>query len=137
MVRLCVEPIPGRALPSAAAALDWLARVNHGNLALLLDTGHCLISREDPAEVVHQAGKRLGYVHLDDNDGQGDLHWPLFTGVLTEIQLAACLMALHEQGYRGALSLELKAESPIAALRDGKAVVERLLGIHLSGAAKI
>jgi sugar phosphate isomerase/epimerase len=126
MMRLCVEPIPGRALPSADSVLNLLDQLDHANLALLLDIGHCLISREEPADVVRQAGKRLGYVHLDDNDGHGDLHWPLLTGVLTRSQLAACLEALHEQGYAGALSLELKADNPTIALRDGKALVEQL-----------
>src|SRR5262249_54766835 len=79
-VRLCVEHVPGRALPGVTAALDWLGRVGHDNLALLLDVGHCLISGEDPAVAVTRAGPRLGYVHLDDNDGAGDLHWPLLTG---------------------------------------------------------
>src|SRR5262249_31394874 len=105
MVRLCVEPIPGRALPSAASVLELLDQLGHANLALLLDIGHCLISRENPAWVVRHAGLRLGYVHLDDNDGQSDLHWPLLTGVLTEAQLGVCLEALREEGYQGALSL--------------------------------
>src|SRR5437762_1171210 len=77
MVQLCVEHIPGRALPDVTAVLNWLDRVGHANLALLLDLGHCLISNEDPAGAVRQAGARLGYVHVDDNDGKGDLHWPL------------------------------------------------------------
>src|SRR5262249_51313411 len=51
-VRLCVEPIPGRALPSAAAVLNWLTHVHHDQLGLLLDVGHSLISGEDPAQVV-------------------------------------------------------------------------------------
>ena len=44
MVRLCVEPVPGRALPSAAAMLEWLRQTAHPNLALLLDVGHCLLA---------------------------------------------------------------------------------------------
>src|SRR5262249_9242907 len=63
-VRLCLEPIPGRALPSAAAMLDFLGDLHHNNLTLLLDVGHCLISKEEPAEVVRRAGAKLGYVHV-------------------------------------------------------------------------
>jgi sugar phosphate isomerase/epimerase len=129
MVRLCVEHVPGRALPTAAGTLDWLERIGHPNLGLLLDVGHCLISGEDAAAVIRRAGRRLGYVHLDDNDGKGDLHWPLFTGELTQQQLADVMTALREIGYHGALSLELNPANPdpVAALRDGKAIVERLL----------
>src|SRR5262249_42958204 len=82
MGRLCAQPAPGRALPSVGATLSWLEGVGHTNLSLLLDVGHCLISGEDPADAVRRAGGRLGYVHLDDNDGVADLHWPLLAGRL-------------------------------------------------------
>jgi sugar phosphate isomerase/epimerase len=92
---------------------------------LLLDVGHCLLSGEDAAACLRQAGERLGYVHLDDNDGISDLHWPLFAGRLTRMQLADTIAALSEIGYRGALALELNPANsdPLEALRDGKAIV--------------
>jgi xylose isomerase len=130
MVRLCVEHVPGRALPTAAATLDWLDDdLALDNLGLLLDTGHCLISREDAAEVVRRAGARLGYVHCDDNDGAGDLHWPLLTGRLTHDGLVALGAALRSVGYRGPLSLELNPANadPVAALREGKALLETVV----------
>lgn len=128
-VRLCLEHTPGRWLPTAAAVLDWLERVSHPTLGLLLDVGHCLLSREAPAAVIHLAGPRLAYVHLDDNDGSADLHGPLFTGQLTEEQLRQAAAALHAIGYQGGMALELspRTADPIAALREGKEIVERLL----------
>jgi sugar phosphate isomerase/epimerase len=128
-VRLCIEHVPGHALPTAAAALDWLHHVGHPQLGLLLDVGHCLISGEDAAAVVRQAGGRLGYVHLDDNDGVGDLHWPLLTGRLTQQQLTNVMAALREIGYHGALALELNPTTadPVAALRDSKQIVEQAI----------
>jgi sugar phosphate isomerase/epimerase len=128
MVRLCVEHVPGRALPTAAATLAWLAELDHGNLFLLLDTGHCLITQEDAADVVRRAAARLGYIHCDDNDGVGDLHWPLLTGRLTRDELRALCAALASVGYRGPLSLELNPTNadPVGALRQGKALLEGL-----------
>src|SRR5262249_43234560 len=99
MVKLCVEHIPGRALPTVASALEWLDRVRHHNLHLLLDTGHCSISSEDPGDSIRQAGPLLGQVHFDDNDGKGDLHWNLLTGVLSETALRKCLASLRQVGY--------------------------------------
>jgi sugar phosphate isomerase/epimerase len=130
MVRLCVEHVPGRGLPTAAAALDWLDGVGHDRLALLLDLGHCLITGEDAADVVRRAGPRLGYVHCDDNDGAGDLHWPLLSGRLTREGLRAALAALSEVGYRAPLALELSPANadPVGALRQGKELLEQLLG---------
>jgi D-psicose/D-tagatose/L-ribulose 3-epimerase len=131
-LRLCVEHVPGRALATAAATLDWLERVGHPHLGLLLDVGHCLISGEGAAAIVRQAGQRLGYVHLDDNDAVGDLHWPLLTGRLTKSQLADTFAALQAIRYQGALSLVLNPMScdPIEALRAGKRIVERVSGEH-------
>jgi sugar phosphate isomerase/epimerase len=127
MVKLCVEHIPGRALPTAAGTLAWLETIGHPNLFLLVDVGHCLISGEDPAAIVAQAASRLGYIHFDDNDGAGDLHWPLLTGRLTQESLHAVLDALPKAGYRDALALELNPENadPEAALREGKELLER------------
>jgi len=128
MVRLCVEHVPGRSLPTVAAALAWLEGVAHNNLALLLDVGHCLISGEDAAEAVARAGARLGHVHLDDNDGAGDLHWPLLTGRLTSAALVALVTALQKAGYNGTLALELSPQSPdpVQALRQGKHLMEQI-----------
>jgi sugar phosphate isomerase/epimerase len=130
MVRLCVEPIPGRALATARDTLDWLGRIDPPNLGLLLDVGHCLISGEDPAAVARAAGPRLGYVHLDDNDGMSDLHWPLLTGKLTPRHLEELAAALRSIGYRGGLALELDARhaDPEAALGAGKGIVEQVFG---------
>ena len=105
MVRLCVEPVPGRALSRADQTLDWLETFGAHGPALLLDVGHCLITNEDAAAVVRRAGPRLGYVHLDDNVGRGDLHWPLLTGRLTETHL-------RELGKRPARSGVLWAAEP-------------------------
>jgi sugar phosphate isomerase/epimerase len=129
-VRLCVEHVPGRALATAAAALAWVEGLRHDNLFLLLDTGHCLLTAEDAAAVVRRAGSRLGYVHCDDNDGAGDLHWPLLTGRLRRSGLEEMCGALVAVGYRGALALELSPQNatPLAALRDGKELLEAILG---------
>jgi sugar phosphate isomerase/epimerase len=124
-MRLCVEHLPGRALPTVAATLEWLHRAQHDNLQLLLDIGHCLITEEDPTQAVLQAGARLGYVHLDDNDSAEDLHWPLLTGRLTADMLEAFLTVLQLGNYDRGMALELNPTNhdPVAALRDGKRLV--------------
>ena len=124
-VRLCVEHFPGTALPSAAATLDFIRAIDHPNLGLLFDIGHVQISGEDPASVIRQAGQRLAYVHLDDNDGQSDLHWALLDGVLTAETLRDTFRALADIGYSGPVSIELspRLRDPFGALQRSRQLV--------------
>jgi sugar phosphate isomerase/epimerase len=129
MLWLCIEPLPGSALSSAAATLEWLRAAELEQARLLLDVGHCLISGEDPAHVAHTAGARLGYVHFDDNDGQGDLHWPLLTGRLSAAVLRELFATLRAMDFQGGLALELssKLPEPLANLAASKSVLEEVM----------
>ena len=111
-MRLCVEPSPGRALGTAEEALRFVEAVGHDNLYSLLDLGHCLLTGEDPAEAIRRAGGRLGYVHIDDNDGRADSHWPLFQGVLTRATFESMLDALGAAGYDAPVAIELAKGLP-------------------------
>ena len=124
-----VEHFPGKALPTAAGTLDYLAGLGHANLYLLLDSGHLQMSKEDPAAVIAAAGDRLAYVHLDDNDGEGDLHWALLDGVLTEEALGAIFSALEPSPYTGPASLELNPNlpDPAAALQKSRDITLKYL----------
>jgi len=129
-LKLCIEHFPGRALPTASGTLNFLRQIGHPNLYLLFDIGHIQLSGEDPAAVITEAGPLLGYVHLDDNDGQGDLHWSLLDGLLTKATLTRTLAALDEIGYQGAVSLELSANlpDPLASLKQSREIVVELAG---------
>ena len=131
MVRLCIEHCPGRALPTAEMTLAWLDAFGHPGLGLLLDVGHCLLSHEDPGAVASRAGRRLGYVHLDDNDGVSDLHWGLLTGQLTKDTLVGTLATLGATAYDGALCLEFNSQNldPVGALRDGRLLLQSLVAL--------
>lgn len=128
-IKLCVEHFPGKALPTASGTLAYLAELGHANLYLLMDSGHLQMSNEDPLQTIAQAGSRLGYAHLDDNDGEGDLHWALLDGVLTRASLAATLAALENSAYSGPVSLELHPQlpDPAAALAQSLGLLKELL----------
>lgn len=127
-IKLCIEHFPGKALRTVRDTLDYIAKLGHENLYLLFDIGHAQISREDPAEAVAQAGDRLGYFHLDDNDGASDLHWALLDGVLNKDVLKATLSTLDHIGYDGPVSLEMNAglPDPLAAIEAGFRLVRAL-----------
>ena len=126
-IKLCIEHFPKRALPTVAATLQFLERHQHNALALLIDVGHCLISGEDAAEAVVEAGERLGYLHFDDNDGVDDLHWALLDGRLTEAQITAIIEAQRLTSYDGALCIELNPmlEQPLDNLRRSRDILHR------------
>lgn len=111
-IKLCVEHFPGRALPTVVDTLAYLRAINHPNLYLLFDIGHAQMSGEEPATALYAAGDRLGYVHLDDNDGQRDLHWALLDGVLTRRMLHDTFATLKTLNYLGGVSLELSPQLP-------------------------
>jgi hydroxypyruvate isomerase len=130
-LKLCVEHFPGRALPTASATLDFLRAIDHPNLYLLFDIGHIQMAGEDPAETITTAGPRLGYVHLDDNDGRHDQHLALLDGVLTEATLRRTFAALTEAGYAGPVSLELNPQlpDPLEALQRSRDIVGKVAQI--------
>ena len=129
-VSLSIEHFPGKSLPTAVGTLDYIRQLNHGNLYLLMDSGHLQLSGEDPTAVIDQAGDRLGYVHLDDNDGQDDLHWALCDGVLTRTALRALLVALVNSPYTGPVSLELHPQlaDPIKSISRSLNLVREIIG---------
>ncbi len=127
-VKLCIEHFPDKALPTVRDTLGFITNLGHDNLYLLLDIGHAQISKEDPAEAVELAGDRLGYFHLDDNDGRSDLHWALLDGMLSEAILGNTLAALIKIRYDGPVSLEMNPglPDPLAAIADGFRLVRSL-----------
>lgn len=130
-LKLCIEHFPGRNLPTAKNTLKFLKGVGHPNLYLLFDIGHALMSNENPVETIETAGDRLGYVHLDDNDGQNDLHLSLTDGVLTEDLLTQTFTALSDIGYDGNVSLELNPElpNPLEALKHSRKIIQNIAQI--------
>ena len=83
---------------------------------------------EDPTRVITAAGDRLAYVHFDDNDGVGDLHWALLDGVMTEQTVRDTFKALDNTGFAGSISLELSPAlaNPAGALARSRDVLLRV-----------
>ena len=121
-VKLCVEPSPGFALGDYTETMQMLDAANSDGLYALLDLGHLLLTGEDPAATIRMLGDRLGYVHVDDNDGQSDVHYGLLEGVLSEHALHGFLDAFAESKYDGPLAIEIKSDiaSPLASLVNSR-----------------
>jgi sugar phosphate isomerase/epimerase len=127
-LRLCVEHFPGSALPTISGTLSFIRDVGHPNLYLLIDVGHAQISGEDPAQAIQAAGDRLGYIHLNDNDGKKDLHLALCDGVMTQNTLKSIQASLVDSPYKDPLSLELNPANPepFSALMRSLSILQSL-----------
>ena len=111
-VKLAIEPHPGRSLPTDAACLEFVKKTEHENVHVLIDFGHCLITKENPSDSLRNAGDRLGYVHIDDNHGQFDDHVALFDGVLKAPVINQFLETLSDLPYDGGVGIEFKLTTP-------------------------
>ena len=97
-------PMPALTLATPAQILDFVKQINSPYFRVCLDTGHCAVTKSDPAEAVRMTGKEyLRVLHVHDNDGISDFHWLPETGVINWSEFSA---ALHEIGFEGVFSLE-------------------------------
>ncbi|MEI6948897.1 sugar phosphate isomerase/epimerase [Paraflavisolibacter sp. H34] len=100
-ITVALEPInryETYVLTSAAETLELVRSTGAANLALMLDTFHMNIEENSFYHPVVQAGNRLRYLHMTENDrgmlGEGNVRWDdLFRG-------------LAQGGFNGCLVLE-------------------------------
>jgi sugar phosphate isomerase/epimerase len=120
-VRLAIEPVnryEAYLVTSVDAALAYLDAVGSPWMGLTVDLFHANIEERTIPGAIRAAGSRLWHVHLADTNREG-----LGRG---HIDAGACLSALREIGYAGALVMEMTAPGPdpFRALKD-----ERSAGI--------
>ena len=93
------------------AILRFVKTVDSPFFKVCLDTGHCAVFGDSPAQAVRLIGKEyLATLHIHDNNGHNDLHWNPYTGVIDWDDFSA---ALREIGFEGAVSLETAAPGHI------------------------
>lgn len=90
-------------------------------LRICLDVGHASANSSiDLSEWIDQLGKRIGHVHLHNNDGLEDRHWPLGRGVLN---IAGILEALLDKADAPTFVLECSLEESLRWLCQNKSLV--------------
>lgn len=85
---------------------DYLAiadALHDPRVGFTLDLGHAYLAGLDAAAFIREAGPRLVNIHVHDNDGAEDWHWPLAVGC---IDFRPVALALEETGYSGPLTYE-------------------------------
>ena len=112
-----LHPHVGTAIEDRASVLRL---IESSDIPLCLDTGHLLIGGMQPAELLADHAARVAHVHLKDVNAQvadrvatgetsysdavrAGLYTPLGAG---DLDIAACVAALEDVGYRGWYVLE-------------------------------
>lgn len=106
-VRLAVEPInryETYLVTSVDAALAYLDAVGSRWVGLTLDLFHANIEERTIPGAIRAAGSKVWNVHVADTNREG-----LGRG---HLDLEACLAALRDVGYEGALVMEMTAPGP-------------------------
>lgn len=104
-------PMTALAISRPEAILRFVKELHSPFFKVCLDTGHCAVFGDSPAEAVRLIGKEyLAVLHVHDNNGQGDFHWIPYTGVVDWEDFSA---ALEEIGFEGTVSLETSVPGKI------------------------
>lgn len=104
-------PMIALSISRPEAILRFVKTVDSPFFKVCLDTGHCAVFGDSPAQAVRLIGKEyLATLHIHDNNGHNDLHWNPYTGVIDWDDFSA---ALREIGFEGAVSLETAAPGRI------------------------
>ncbi len=99
--------------PSMEAVPCWSTyprELNHlmdefPGLFICLDSGHAVITGQDPADLVYQFGSRIRALHLHGNDRIHDLHLTPFE--TADMNWEPFCKALRDIRYRGTINMEV------------------------------
>lgn len=107
-VVICFEnmPFPALTLSSTKQIADFVRTINSDNFKMCLDTGHCAVMKESPADALRSCGDIIKIMHVHDNDGSHDSHKIPFDGVIDWEDFGKALSDVNEDVV---LSLETSA----------------------------
>ena len=104
-LRYALESHPYRWVCGAQSMLRLIDHVGSPALGMNLDPSHMFPMGEMPQVSVYQLAGRVWHTHFSDNDGATNAHWRPGKG---KVDWRALLVALHDTGYSGTLSIELE-----------------------------
>lgn len=89
---------------TVADGLRMVREIGSERLGILVDTGHCHVNGEDLAQVIGSVKDVPFHIHVDDNQGDSDVHAIPGEG---NTEFAPLVKALAEINYQGFVSAEL------------------------------
>jgi sugar phosphate isomerase/epimerase len=122
---LAIEPLPGSVVPNTDSFLRLADALGTQTLGMIMDTAHLFVQKDVLPVSVEKLGDRLLGIHVCDNDGRVDNHWPPGKG---NIDWESFLATLVKTGYQHWLSMEINvADNPDKTYAESKALVEEIL----------
>lgn len=88
-----------------ADLIDTLNQIHGPLFAACLDTGHAILTKNEPSDMVKILGERIRVLHVQDNYGIVDDHLMPSQGI---INWNAFATALGQIDYKGTLNFEIK-----------------------------
>lgn len=120
---VALEYKPENIIYNVDSTLRAIEQISMDNVGALIDTGHAIIAKEDLETAVDMLGRKLFFVHIDDNPGDWDRDMP--PGTVHNFE--PFIRALRDVGYDGFLSLDLFSEDPVADAKRSKEYLERII----------
>jgi len=116
-IKLAIEFLPRLCLGNSLdEMLQIIAPLNPDNAGVCLDVNHANF-RDDLLDVTRGLGERIASLHVSDNDGIDERHWPPFKGV---IDWHAFARALERTPFEGPFMYEVYFQD-----EDAPAVADR------------
>ena len=92
----------------------YLDALGNEAFTFCLDVGHCAVCGREPQDVIRALGKRIGALHVQDNNYVEDLHTLPY---ISKINWKEVTLALGQSGYEGDLTFE--ADNFVNRFDDG------------------
>ena len=89
---------------TVADGLRMVKEIGSERVGILVDTGHCNVNSEDLAQVISSLKEVPFHIHINDNQGDNDVHAIPGEG---NTEFAPMVKALTEINYKGFVSAEL------------------------------
>jgi L-ribulose-5-phosphate 3-epimerase len=123
-VTLAIENHPEKTPAEVLAQIE----AGGGTMAATVDTGWWATQGYDPARAIRELGSAVAHVHLKDVRATGEPHETCRWGEGI-VDVAACVAALREAGYAGAVAVEHEPEDhdPSEECRAMRLELEALL----------
>jgi sugar phosphate isomerase/epimerase len=123
-LKLAIEPRPREMLSNSDALLRLFDKVPSESLGAIVDISHMYIAREIPAVSIRKLNDRIFSVHLSDNDGVTEWHWPPGQGKIDWLPVMKTLMKV---GYSGPISLDVSGMDLEQEVIEAKQFMEKIL----------